>query len=735
MTKKDIDIQLDEKAQLLYEQFAGIDDSDRAGENAGSEIINALGEEEKILDHYRRLLEDVAGIIAELLNSIRFASLAGESERSIRQLVSVLKKMTRAPKFDGSIQCRYRGRLNSSLDDLDNLDYELSAGTLLLNQNLSKAVAEQRGARNSALYPLSESFKIFHTMGIFNFNLNVGNGTEADFGNLAESLKILVKFYKEKDADTQGAFIVVDEHGNPDANLTLLAWTNKLKPAALQNLVNKIRPAMFGDKQIRELNRFATVYEAIFAFKKQRELLRRPAIGINNIKLLMQWEKQPMERVEANAQVSRLVLAKFGKSPQKTAEVLTSISTEGYSGIQEDILPKRLSVASDFLDLAEKEDAKDELQEKTLRNIEEGMEYLPDNIFDAITIKDGEVNSVSGDDREKKWRLHEKLLKLLEFFKRRSNIKKKVQDISSKQVEFEAGDYAVIARNFKITEVEAAHLIDLLKACFDNRGHFRRQAFEKNIPEFIQYESTVFEFLWHYLKELATRKDRVAFLNALQVLIGRLKEPQKAMEVLFNEIFRPHTIEFSDRNGLILAIILMRRYNKEQSSHIEMTPEEVLRVQSGLNEKMAETARNFIEDHSDLLIRKFRVIHERLQQTLTLTKTQRDIMSYRYLLSLERELVIFLSLVGGKTAKKLIRAITKEYGNPFSSIYQTIPNVDCLRSFLQILQVSARSLRRFKDVENIAVFDLIASREDVFLQLSKDPTYVRQVKRVMDWMH
>jgi hypothetical protein len=725
--------QLDESARQLYGEFAGIDTADRAGDGANlqSGLLAFLNQEEKNLDYYRLLLAQATCVFAEILVNSRFAMLQEENNQKIKLFLNLLQRIAKSPKFDGRIYCRLRGQqCPSNQIGSETYDYELSFGNFLLDYQVARIIEEREGKKGSAIYAkLIEAFKAMSVMDIFNFSLDVGGGEEEDYQRLENTIKHLVHFYAKK--NSADWFVVRDEYGHPNINLTLLAATNNVKAAALQNLVGKITPKILAAGPGDQLSRFTTVYDVILASKNYRAQLKKMPIDVNSVQWLTQnLHTNPAEKVKA-VQVSRLVLAKYGNNPKMASEVMASIDSEGYRDIHTEIMGKRLALATNFITLAEESGDKEVLQSEALKNIEQGLEKLPDEMFDSISIENNDVSSVNAEGQNNKWSIHEKILGLLSFFKQRSTTKKKVKDITNKNVKFDSEDYAVIAKNFKITELEASHLIDLLRDCFDDNGRFRRIFFEKNIPEFVQYESKVFEFLWHYLKELATRQDRVSFLNALQILVAKLKRPQDALGILLVDIFNRAPVNFTDRNGLILVTILLRNKNREERSNVELTPEEVLLVRKGLNENMVKVVLEFFEKNRQPVIEKVRNITKVLFASSARETPVAGEMPPHFLLYLLRELVIFLALVGGDSSQAIIHGLTKDFGNPDSPYYRDMKDKENLRHSLLLLQVAIRALRRFNDPQSTDLFDEIAKTEEMFVGLSSDPAHRRNVARVM----
>ncbi|MBU0485050.1 MAG: hypothetical protein KKB30_11125 [Proteobacteria bacterium] len=735
--KKDDDFALDKSAEDLYKRFAGIDDSDRVihTDLSKSELIEQLNQEEKVLDYYRMLLAQTTCLFAGILANSRFSSLAKENEQKIKNLLHILKNLAKFPKFDGKIYCRLRGQqCPSEQSGSESYDYELSFGNFLLDYQMAQIVAQREKVKGAAIYSkLMEAFKTLSVTNIFNFSIDIGKGEDEDYNKIRNNILHLVQFFMYE--NTENHFIVHDEYGQPNINLTLLAATNKVPPEALEKLVNKIKPMILGPQTSVDLSRFTTVYDVIIASKNYRERIHKMPLEVNNVQWLTQTktpQANPELAIKA-VQVSRLVLEKYGNNPKMASEVLSSITREGYNDIKTGVvMGNRLSQATEFMNLAEKNEDKQSLQNDALENIEDGLEKISDEVYDNITISGNEVSSVNHEGQSTAWSFHENISDLLSFFKQRSATKKKVRDISKKQVHFDEEDFLVIARNFKISVKNASHLIDLLKACFDQNGHFHRNYFTKNITEFVQYDSKVFEFLWYYLKELSSREDRVSFLNALQILVGRLKTPQDALKILLADVFsHSGTVNFSDRNGLMLGSILLRKFNREEGSNIEITPEEVLLCHKGLNQEMIKVGLEFFEENLEYILKKAKIIIELMYESSAKEQHNNDEMKPRFLLYLQRELVIFIGLIGGSSAQAIIQGIVKEFGDPASSYYQTMKQKENLRHSLQLLQVATRALRRFEDSQSDSIFSEIANRKEKFIRLTTDPSTQDYIKRTI----
>ncbi len=732
---------LDGSAQQLYQQLEGIDDTLRVDDRfkLESELMTFLREEEKRRDNYRLLIAQATCLFVDILAETKNADFEKENHPKVRILLNVLKKIADLSGQDSQITCRFRGQQTireaggAPIANPEACDYELAINDILLDYLVAKKVEERETGKGQALCAnLLRAFTTMSGLRIFNFSINVKAGdVEENSRQYEQVLRSLVRFYNS--TNNEDNFLVRDEYGQPSINLTLLAATNNVSADSMQRLVDQIKPRMLGPDPAPELKRFTTVYDVILATKKYQQRLRKMVIEVNNVHQLMLNSLTNAKHTLAAIQVSRLVLARFGSDPIKVSELISSTSSDGYRHIQSKAMGKRLSLATEFLELAEESENREDLQNEALQNIEEGLHNIPDEIYDGINIKGDQVSAVDDQGTETSWSLHRKVFQLVSYFKQRALTKIKMRDINKKEVEFDAVDFSVIAKNCKSTEQEAEHLVQLLKDCFSEIGRFRRVSFEKNIPEFLKYEENIFEFLWYYLKELEIKEDRLAFLNSIQLLVGKLKKPEKALNILLTDIFSPTSLmRFSDRNGLILAIILLRAHHKEARSNIELTPEEVLFVTENLDQEMIKVGLKFFRYNQELVEIKVRRLTELLLQVSVKKAQQEEQMPLRFLIYLMREMVIFCALIGGRISQSTVRGVVREFGNPDSSFYRKVEDKSQISRGLKLLQVAARGLKRFNDPQFADLLKSIAGREQEFIELDDNPPHRIFVKQIME---
>ena len=354
-------------------------------------------------------------------------------------------------------------------------------------------------------------------------------------------------------------------------------------------------------------------------------------------------------------------------------------------------------------------------------------------MYDNIAVGEDNIKIADGDDFFVIERVNNNLLQKIEFYKSRALTRKKIKALVNSDADFDAGDYNIIAAEFDVSVEDTKDIIDLLKSCFDDKGHFLRRSFERNIPEFIRYEKKIFEFLWHYLKEIRYRSDRVAFLNSLKLLIAKIHQPERAFRVLIDDFCAdPGVIEYSDRNALMLVNLMVRKYNKEANLDIEHTPEEVLFVKEGLDQEMITYAALHIESDREKFITKIRTIHQAIVESLKAPETVSQAMSSRFLAGIEREIFIFLALVGGKTARNVLRSAIKIYGDPESIVFVKSESRDHAEVLLKHLIVLIRGLGQICNQSDLALFQEIKGKSSRFQSLGKTVRHELLVKRIAE---
>lgn len=293
-------------------------------------------------------------------------------------------------------------------------------------------------------------------------------------------------------------------------------------------------------------------------------------------------------------------------------------------------------------------------------------------------------------------------------------------------------DFKALAANFEISPRAAREIIWLYQSCFDVQGSFLRSTFEKNVSRFARHEKKIFEILWKFLKETPRRNNRLPLLNSLQLLVAEIKRPIQSTKVLLADFTRnPEIVNYPDRNAVMLLNQLLRAYNKEVIIDIEITPEEVLLVKSGLDENVVNYVTWKVEGQQKKFLKKMGTIRERLVEALDRDLSQEPPLPIRFLLALEREVHIFLALVGGGTAIEIMRSELEVYGNPASQIYHLKQSPGQRETLLSHLAALIRGFSRLGCQSDLFLLDEVKRRQNQFMGLHPDIRYQALVRRVM----
>ncbi|UCD78880.1 MAG: hypothetical protein JSW26_26345, partial [Desulfobacterales bacterium] len=186
--------------------------------------------------------------------------------------------------------------------------------------------------------------------------------------------------------------------------------------------------------------------------------------------------------------------------------------------------------------------------------------------------------------------------------------------------------------------------------------------------------------------------------------------------------------------AVMLANQFLRTYNKEINMDIEITPEEVLLVKIGLDQKAAGYAAWRVDGEQKKFLEKIVLIRRRLVEAMASSAIDEERLPIRFLLALEREVHIFLALAGGDTAAMVLRSALKVYGNPESQVYHMQESAGHMTSLIQHLAALIRGFGRIGKTQDLALLDEIKEYKQGFLDLGNDPRHEVLIRRILGWI-
>jgi hypothetical protein len=586
---------------------------------------------------------------------------------------------------------------------------------------------------------------------------------------------------------------VHDERSLPDPNLTLLAAVNDLSAETLQDVVGKVAALMQRPEGSALRRQAPNVYQALFAIKGLREKFQRPPLEINSDRrdaddaapataaftggsgggrfaanaagppsaadgpkrgpsepgggevpggtaepggaALPAGQAVVMGDAALKAGMAQFVKEAYKAAPAEAVVTLRGLFAQDYGNLNADGLGERLGVITRLMDSMQASPAASQLMEAVLQRVQSGMDQLPTDLLNDIVVDGKDVKVWEGDKERVVGTVEDKLAQAIDTAKDRAAGQRKLRATSGEDPIYLARDTSALCTYFGLPAEEMEAILKLFRACFDGRGNFQKALFEKRVRDFAPFHKKIFQVLWEFLKDMPRRSDRLPFLNSLQLMVKETRQPLQAVRTLLSDfVGDPAQVAYPDRNAVMLSTQFLRMYNKEINVDIELTPEEILRVRTGLDGKVVNYANWKVNGEPKRFLTKVVSIRKRLNAAFDPALSGMSPMPARFLLALEREVHIFLALVGGSTAASILHSALGVYGTPQSTCYAMEGGRPHLYALVQHLSVLIRGIGRTGTEIDLILLDQLRQREKEFLKMSADPRHVSLVRRVFSWV-
>jgi hypothetical protein len=723
------------------------------------ETVTAVQSSEQ-LDRWRMLLVDLAYHLNGAFRDAHYWEGVISDKDTLGEFVRILQELLQVPQNVGVVRIEHRGSPGMKIPE--KLDYIIRFGDHRVDIAAVSAMIRRIGIRVKHIEGrLIKSFEGFAARDLETIIVTIPDTSDKSMEKMRICMRIASCFNKAVQDDAPIEYVknnqklslelVLNESQKPDPNLTQLAALNDLSPQNMQEMIEKVMSLMRRPNFAKSAQRPANVYQTIFSIKSLHQRLVRPIIELDS-EWGPQTEKGPtgssagtgggasgpgpppvrIDPVVLKANVAKFVKETYGDSPEKAMGVMKTIYGRDYRQLDLVGLAGRFQLITDFLTSLGNSDKDQALMEDVRGRIQTGMDQLPKAVLDDLVI-DGDEIKIWGEDQETVIEKSDDiLLDIIDTAKERSTARIKRRVALRADGKFTYKDCEQLSNIFNIAIQEAEEIARLLKSCFDGQGNFQRTHFEKNVPELADHPQKIFEILWGFLKEIPRRSDRVPFLNSLQLLVKEINQPQQAAKILVSDFIRdPGDVSFPDRNALMLAIQFLRFYNKEVNMDIEITPEEVLMVNKGMDPAVRRYLTWKIDGEQNRFTEKIATISKKLIQSFEQAGTDTKVLPIRFLLALEREAHILLALIGGKTATTVIQEALKVYGNPASQVFLLKESPNFLAGLLQHLGILIRCIGRVGNESDFALLDDILKRQQGFLNLSQEPRHMALVRRTL----
>jgi len=770
---------VDESAEQLFQKLGGVSapESQKSSAQPQEAQPGVLPDQDNQLDRWRMLLVELAYLLNASFQDAHYWEGVKAEKDTFRQFMRIILELDQKPGNDRTIRINLRGSRAGKV--AEKIDYVITFGDVSIDAATIEALTKRMGLRVKHLEGrLLKSFECFADQGIGSLILHIPDSSDHALEMMRIALRMISCYNQALDNNSAVEFVkdgekysllpIYDETNQPDLNLTMVAALNELSPETMRALIQKVTKVIKRGKVAGAGEQSANVYHTIFRIKSLQQRLVKPPIEVNSDKSsAAQGGRKAASGADAGlysgatggtgqlsaaagtaqgigegldsgivkARVAQFVKQTFSSSPENAKQIMKSVFGRDYNQITQENLGERLVLITDLLHAAEQSAEGRQLIQALLSRIQSGMDQIPAEVLDDFVLNDDEVKFWSDKGETVVSKVDENLLNVIDTAKKRSVKKKKMRIALNPTADFGTPQFEAIAKDFGISVQDAEDIINLLKSCFDAQGNFLRATFEKKIVEFARYQKKVFEILWEFLKETPRRSDRLPFLNSLQLLVKELKKPIQAIKVLLGEfIADPTNVAYPDRNAIMLSNQFLRTYNKEVNMDIEITPEEVLLVKEGLDCSVVNYAKWKVDGEQKTFYEKIVTIRKKLLSALDPDSSVTQILPIRFLLALEREVHILLSLIGGKTAYSVIQGALNVYGKPASQVFLLKESQNHMTALLQHLAVLIRGFGRLGEKKDLFLLDEIKAKQAEFISLGEDTRYEALVRRVIGWI-
>jgi hypothetical protein len=716
------------------------------------------------------------------------ARAARATDVLFNQLLQHLNILGKMPGHDGSILLR-RAHCRAEATRFDT-DFIVLFGNLMINskQDISEVQSAAPHRQFAHLKSaLERSFHYFAEQDIHSLLLRLPDHSAEKIERLRFSMNVLARYgTAAKDGSaialryygrTVSLPLISDPDGRPDPNLTLMAALNGLSAVNTRELIKQ-------SQAFRQINLEKTGssaashpqsswYDQIFEVRSLRSQIIKPPVEINNRfcpynecahdksavchpDLAANLDSTPGSARDSI--VHNTLPAPFPGGDQSgdsgpigirtalgalldtrepgTAAAIDDIFANDYESLNPMRLGQRLVSFSSLLFRLDKQPQAPTAVDRILEHLQGRLKGVSDQVLANIICQRQGLKIVSPSGAVLVGLVHPRLFDLITLVKEHVIAHQRIAMIKEIAFNVDPCHINTLADGFGVTVAEAHQIVQLLSGCFGTNGSFIRPTFESRVAAMSRHENVIFEILWCFLKQTVSRKDRLDFLNAIQLLMARLNDPKRALQFLLADICQnPSQVDFTDRNAFALANILLHKENKELYVDVNRTPEDVLRIQRPLNQQVRHYAVWRLEADRSRFLAKSRTIAETARKVLlTAAGDDPGPFEFRFLAALEREALIFAALVQGPTARVVLREALNRYGRAEAAIYRSELTRRFLPQLIPHLQVVVRALGRGGNFEDLARLQELERNTAGFCELDPHPAHGLRVRQMMRWV-
>ena len=701
------------------------------------------------------------------------------------QLLQHLNILEMMPNHDGAILLR---RVHCKVDaaKLDS-DFIVIFGNVMINSKEDFAPPLPESSRQYAYLKsaLSRAFQYFAEQNIHSLFLSVPGRSPEKIEQFRFSMNVLARYCSATKESGAIAFryygrtlnipLINDMDGRPDPNLTVMAALNGLSAINAREMIRQAYAyGKIGSTEIRDQagSQFHSgCYDQIFKIRSLRSQIIKPPVEINNRfcpysgctpenapmcfpdfsvegdfpadAALTSDHGQPQaitpgsiddQPLELIPVITRQDLGRLvdGEDPSMP-EALEALFSVDYESLGPMTLGKRLASISELLYIIDSRTQDPTIIERVLEHTQVRLKGVPEKVLANIITQRQGLKIIDGERAVLVGLVHPRLFDLITLVQEQVVARQRTDIIKEIDFNIDPCHINLLADGFGIATADAHQIIRLLNGCFGSNGSFIRPTFESRVNAMSRHENVIFEILWCFLKQTPQRKDRLDFLNAIQLLMARLNDPKRALQFLLADLCQdPGQIAYTDRNAFALANVLLQKENRELYVDVNRTPEDVLKNRRPLHKQVHRYAAWRLEVDRSRFLAKARTISTAVQKVLTTPAgTDPGPFELRFLMALEREAFIFSALVKGHAARILLREALSVYGSADAQIYTHELTRQHLSQLIPHLQIIIRAMGCAGNMEDLEHLKKLERLAPALSGLDAHPAHGLRVKQMM----
>ena len=718
-------------------------------------------------DPWRILLIELANLLGLFLTHARHAKGARATAVLFDQMVRRLHFLEKMPGHDGGMIIRRIS--NASRGPAERPDYFFLFG--------DQAFRGADARNNSHLVnALDQAFGCFYEHGIFALYLQLPGTSIEKIDRLRLTLNILARFRSAVENNASITFryfgramavpLIHDVQGRPDPNLTVAAGLNGLSSVNMRKLIKQSMAYLKLSYAEGDAEKPAPdTYNQIFSVRSLRSQLIQPPAEINNLPWMQ--DDTPVQKEDDAAGLSQkkivgaedsvdlpfldLKLASvfelspaylriyLNSGPVELDQAIEGCFTYNYAIVDPNALAGHISSINLILTALERGASDPVPLERFISYLHERFAGLPDALTSCLAVQRRAIKVQIEGRTTLIGMAHPRLLDLVALVKERMTTKHKIAAVRNRTFSQNKAELMSMADVFASNDAGLISVKELLKECFDDCFRFDRRSFESRLDTFAPCANDIFEMLWCILRHVPQASDRFAILEALPMLVNRLQDKKATLSFLLSDLTQAaQQVEVSDRNAFCLATqMLLNQPHKERNKSLRKTPEDVLALQRNLNTEIIEYAAWRMDTDTQSMSSKFTAIRDGLHRCgqMPVTAPPNNVQpGFHFLLSLEREGLIFISMVKGKTAQLVLRRAFDYYTDLKNAMYQNPFFSPFLFDIISQLRVILRGMVRLGEPQDLDKLKMLEQSSAQLLALDVDPTFVRRVKQTLQWV-